>query len=328
MQTVVASPVKRIKLEPDATQNSEQPKSINALDFLKSRPQISTMEKSNFKDLQKAQDTHGSAHEDTKPTLEDTRFEGNLSAWQHNETIQDFLRRLPVDDPKTENVGPWLWVGNPQIKISHREHERQRDEAAFVKGGQQLLNDFLNMKSKIEATNKDKAPQTITRYMRPYREQLENDLHQLAVKSHLTTGKWMLFPLPEDLPRTWRLVAEATAAGKLGSMAKVASGPNYLNPKPERLICVYTYDFSDTADVRRVLDGLLTLEGVPERGIYYKCDAYTHLDIISNNPYKLKASMYSSKELLEGNSRAKKDGTIVRTTKTMTPASSGSVWEF
>jgi hypothetical protein len=55
-------------------------------------------------------------------------------------------------------------------------------------------------------------------------------------------------------------------------------------------------------DVRRVLQGLVDLDLVgPDnpRGIYYKCDAYTYLDINSGNEYGLPASLYSSRELLK-----------------------------
>lgn len=118
----------------------------------------------------------------------------------------------------------------------------------------------------------------------------------------------MLFPTEDDVTQTWRTVCEAMIENKLGEQAKVAiedhsrrlSSPD-APFTPNRLICIYTYDFSDLEDVRRVLDelvdlGLVSREG---RGIYYKCDAYTYLGIESNNPYKLKASLYSSSDLLK-----------------------------
>lgn len=67
-----------------------------------------------------------------------------------------------------------------------------------------------------------------------------------------------------------------------------------------RLICVYTKDFTDVADVRRVLLGLVEMGLVRAdmpRGITYKCDAYTYLDIYGNNEFGLRASIYSSKEM-------------------------------
>ena len=64
---------------------------------------------------------------------------------------------------------------------------------------------------------------------------------------------------------------------------------------------MYTHDFSDLADVKRVLGNLNDLNIVNKAmKISYKCDAYTHLGIMSDNPYKLRASLYSSDEVRDG----------------------------
>ena len=136
----------------------------------------------------------------------------------------------------------------------------------------------------------------------------------MAVKTSTTCGKWMLFPSDDDYPRAWRLVAEATAEGKLGPTSKAAT---YTDIDPVNLICVYTYDFSDMDDVRRVLENLFELgvchsDGKP---IYYKCDAYTYIGIESNNKFKLRASLFSSKEVVKREAKAKKDGPIDRLRK-------------
>lgn len=117
----------------------------------------------------------------------------------------------------------------------------------------------------------------------------------------------MLFPTEQDVNRTWLGVCEAVADDRLGCTAKVATAghsraSSSANATSKvRLICVYTRDFSNLEDVRRVLDELCEL-GLASRegnGIYYKCDAYTYLGIESDNKYKLKASLYSSRELLK-----------------------------
>jgi hypothetical protein len=95
----------------------------------------------------------------------------------------------------------------------------------------------------------------------------------------------MLFPSDDDYPRYWRLVAEATAEGKLGITSKAAT-PSPIDPV--NLICVYTYDFTDMEDVQRVLESLIDL-GLCQRdgkAIFYKCDAYTYLGIKSDNKFK------------------------------------------
>jgi len=78
------------------------------------------------------------------------------------------------------------------------------------------------------------------------------------------------------------------------------------------VICVYTKDFSDLTDVKRVLSNLNELNIVNKAmRINYKCDAYTHLGIMSDNPYKLRASLYSSDEVRD-NKIKYKDGVITR----------------
>ncbi|KAM0704216.1 hypothetical protein Q7P35_008449 [Cladosporium inversicolor] len=164
--------------------------------------------------------------------------------------------------------------------------------------------------------------ETITRKMGPYRDQVEIDLLNTATRHDLNSGKWMLFPMADDLPLVWRLVAEATAAGKLGPCSKVGTWePDHVT-KPT-VICVYTKDFSDLADVKRVLSNLNELNIVNKAAkIVYKCDAYTHLSIMSDNPYKLRASLYSSDEVCD-NKVKYKDGVITRL-----KTKNGAVGEF
>lgn len=66
----------------------------------------------------------------------------------------------------------------------------------------------------------------------------------------------MLFLLPEDLDRVWRLVVDSVINNRLGPTVKVAPDEG----KPEaRLICIYTKDFRDKDDIRRVLDELISI---------------------------------------------------------------------
>jgi hypothetical protein len=76
----------------------------------------------------------------------------------------------------------------------------------------------------------------------------------------------------EKVNDVWKLVVGELEAGTLGPTAKVASAlpnPNGRNPKV-RLICVYTSNWRDKDDVRRVLRQLRTL-GFQER-LSYKTD--------------------------------------------------------
>lgn len=109
-------------------------------------------------------------------------------------------------------------------------------------------------------------------------------------------------PPEYSIESTWAAVAHATAAGQLGPAAKIATDDGSRRPGGSRLICVYTADFADKGDVRRVLDKLVGLGlvegGARAKGIFYKADVLTHLDIQSGNEWGIKASLYSSKEML------------------------------
>ena len=60
------------------------------------------------------------------------------------------------------------------------------------------------------------------------------------------------------------------------------------------LICVYTDNYTDTDEVMRVEKQLrsLGIGGV----LNYKPDIYTHFNIYAKNPYKIKATVYTTEE--------------------------------
>lgn len=147
-----------------------------------------------------------------------------------------------------------------------------------------------------------KSKGIITRKLTPLRKQLENDIFAAAKETQCVSGKWMLFPSPIQVNHCWELVATGTANGELGFAAKVATDDGSGNA---RLICIYTENFGDKGDVRRVLERLLELGLVKRNGamgegwaLYYKADAFTYLDIMSKNVWGLKPSLYSSREIL------------------------------
>jgi len=109
----------------------------------------------------------------------------------------------------------------------------------------------------------------------------------------------MLFPTDDQVVETWKSVVCGTIEGSLGIGAKVATTATGRDTS-RRLICIYTKDFGDMDDVRRVVEELVRLGLCPREGngIYYKCDAFTHLGLEADNQYGLKASLYSSKDIL------------------------------
>ncbi|TLD35100.1 DUF1917-domain-containing protein [Venturia nashicola] len=214
-------------------------------------------------------------------------------AKQLGETASEFLRRAPPLTTLTSDG--WIWCANPYAR---RDQKPEDVDEAYITRMRQLLAAYMDKKTKIAQQNPNMAPGTITRRLLPDRERLKDEINEGAKKANMTCGKWMLFPTTEDTPKVWLQVVEAVSAGKLGIMAKVATeckpGSN------DRLICIYSEDFTDVVDVRRQLETMANLHLVQRQGgrpIYYKADAYTYLDIYSDNPYGLKSSQYSSKDI-------------------------------
>ena len=228
-------------------------------------------------------------HPHQEPVLHNP-WEGNEMAKQLNEPLDDFLKRLkPSATPISS--GPWIWIANPRW-----ERQGKCDVAGLEQEGHRLLNSFASRRRNLEAAGQQRHPGAITRMMGPTKKLLENDIVKLARAKNMTTGKWMLFPHPSQVDE----VSRATDAGELGIGAKVATAGDDDRAGKTRLLCVNTYDFSNKEDVRRVLRKLKELKLVDDgQGIFYKCDAYSYLDVQNGNQYKLKASMYGSKEMLK-----------------------------
>lgn len=176
------------------------------------------------------------------------------------------------------------------------------DIPAFTRKGTELLEAYEEESSRLRAAHEESGARTtasLTRKLNPLRRTLEQNIFELAKETGVTSGKWMLFPSVNNVDSIWKTVVTAMDKGKLGDAAKVATDDG---SGDVRLICVYTRDFSDKEDVKRVLKTLVETGLVNEesRPIYYKCDAYTYLDIKSKNEYGLKASLFSSRDVLSG----------------------------
>ena len=88
-------------------------------------------------------------------------------------------------------------------------------------------------------------------------------------------GKWLIFVSPKHVNKVWAMIKDATEEGLLGCSAKVATGkPNsHTGKSKSHVICVYTVDYTDETDVRRVREKLREL-GITAK-IPYKTDSDT-----------------------------------------------------
>ncbi len=214
-----------------------------------------------------------------------------------HESSVEFLKRLPASSTKADIVGPWIYIHTP-----HTE-QLNDDVAEFKRRGREALFAFENQEASLRYENDCKGGSAVTlaRKVRPLQRELEGNIYMLARETNCITGKWMMFITADRVDRYWRAVAEATMNGHLGIAAKVATDDGEADNKA-RLIAVYTRDYEDREDVKRVLKKLVELNLVKrgERPIYYKRDALTYLEIMSKNKYGLKATSCSSADVLAG----------------------------
>lgn len=91
----------------------------------------------------------------------------------------------------------------------------------------------------------------------------------------LRSGKWLVFLSTTTTDRYWQKIREAVIAGKMGDCAKVSTAGSAKAREGRHVICVYTYDYEDKADVMRIRQALRDC-GIL-RPIRYKRDLDTML---------------------------------------------------
>ncbi|OTA95981.1 hypothetical protein M434DRAFT_160570 [Hypoxylon sp. CO27-5] len=239
-------------------------------------------------------------------------YAGIEYAWQLTETIEDFLERVPPATTDETPENPWIWVCNPYInrkrktdaqnqKIPGGEDEAPEEEgadlASVVEGGMARLHfasEYIDMCKK--SINQ---PAFVARECRKAGMDAAKDILDLAKAHNVRCGKWMLFCNTFEVNEIWGIIAKATANNELGIAAKVAPRST-ADKRTERLICVYTADFSDTKDVKRVAEKLKQLGLIQAKGrpLYYKPDVYTYLGIAHGNPWEIRASIYDTTSML------------------------------
>ncbi|KAI1489682.1 hypothetical protein F5X96DRAFT_679574 [Biscogniauxia mediterranea] len=237
-------------------------------------------------------------------------FAGVPYAWQLTETVDAFLERLPPATTDATLQNPWIWICNPYIErkakaeaenqmVRGGEDEMPEEEGArvrdLVEAGEERLHfaaDFINM-----CKQSGQSQAFVTRESRKAGTDAAKDILALAKELRVTCGKWMIFCNSLEVNDVWDVIAKATANNELGIAAKVAPRST-TDRRTEQLICVYTADFTDMKDVKRVAESLKQLGLVRGKSLYYKPDVFTYLGIASGNPWAIKASIYDTRTLL------------------------------
>jgi hypothetical protein len=118
----------------------------------------------------------------------------------------------------------------------------------------------------------------------------EKSIDDLARNSSILIGKWLLYEPEDAINKNWNTIASSTLKGELGISAKVATAKQ-VGISKEYVVCVYTENYLDADDVKRVRQRLREL-GYTQR-LYYKPDLYTYLKIYSKTFPNVRASKYA-----------------------------------
>jgi Domain of unknown function (DUF1917) len=172
-------------------------------------------------------------------------YAGNPSAYQFSENLSRFLSCLRPSMSTSHDWGPWIYIADPYSSMS--SHYTTTDDLAHL----------LVTSARLLAPTW--SHQRTTNISAPERKQLEGSLYALAKEAGCTSGKWMIFVTSDAVDSMWAKVATATAEGKLGVAAKVSTIDEHKAPQALPLICVYTYDFTNKPDIKRVLTKLISL---------------------------------------------------------------------
>jgi hypothetical protein len=140
-----------------------------------------------------------------KPVTQHNPYEGKLCGRQLNETVEEFLQRIPPSTTATtegpEGI-PWIFVANPYIKPpkadpEYKQYElpnegppdEESDWAQYVIRGGILLKELTSIMHEIERTKSRQAKATITKAINIQKEMVVQKLLDTAVELHCVSGK-------------------------------------------------------------------------------------------------------------------------------------------
>ena len=168
---------------------------------------------------------------------------------------------LSCNRPSQVQDSPWLFASSFKWRKFNGE-SRSRDLASAIRAREIKL-DKEKKRFILTVDNEE--------LFVPFNVDAVDDL---AVKSGIKVGKWLVYRVRSEIDGVWEIIARATIDGDLGTSAKVSTKRQ---GNDRHVFCVYTADYLDLDDVNRVRDELDAL-GFTER-LCYKPDIYTYLGI-------------------------------------------------
>lgn len=111
-------------------------------------------------------------------------YEGFENGRQLSETIPQFAKRL---SPLTySSPDGFIWIANPFLR---RRDQGEADLQGFFRLAEGAFENFMTRKKEIVAADPGKPQGTITRKLKPDRENLKQAICEAAVHTGLTSGK-------------------------------------------------------------------------------------------------------------------------------------------
>jgi Bles03-like protein len=110
-------------------------------------------------------------------------YEGLVAARQLDESVDEFLKRIPVQNHPS--IGPWIWIANFHSK--GKSFNEDSADTGFIKKGQALLKGYDEKKLQME--NEGLTPLTVTRRLGPARQRLKEEILQTATECGIVCGK-------------------------------------------------------------------------------------------------------------------------------------------
>ncbi|CUS10413.1 unnamed protein product [Tuber aestivum] len=210
----------------------------------------------------------------------------SVICWQDGEDVEDFLTRCA---PSKLHGRSRLAIKNPW-DIERSEGNVDAALTALETPLQEAISDW-------NAIVADDALNKSAKFIRKteHRDRLKELILTTAAQNEVVSGKWIIYAGSNTVDFQWSRVATGTYDGLLGTKAEV-SGNNGMGM---HVIFVYTPDFRDLKDAKRVLNGLKKSFQWKPRSLAYKPLIYSLLKITVENPYHLRPAIITSRELEE-----------------------------
>ena len=161
----------------------------------------------------------------------------------------------------------WVWANNFEPPSQFRERTKPDEETTSLRRA------ILDFNAKASADGKSVVlPLDKGNFEVPLSVEA---IDKLAVRTGILGGKWLVYRARDEIDSAWLTIARATFNRTLGRGAKVSTAEE--DEAKEHVICVYTRNYLDLDDIKRVR-GILRDMGFTE-SLCYKPDIYTYLDI-------------------------------------------------